>query len=317
MEKPSVDEKFKLSVIVVIVSDTMERRYDLSILSRCLNSLYAQIDPPEFEIIVPYPSQVASINQLVGRYPKVKFVPIHDLKTYRLIGASHEHHDELRARGIAIAKGEIIALIEEVSTVDERWSMNLVQEHLKEYAGVGGAIENGIDRPLNWGVYFCDFGRYQNPVVAGETSMASDANISYKAAPLMAIKHIWQGFYREPEINWSLRSNGQKIVLSPDIVLTQYRSDLKLRNALKERYIWGRSYAALRIKHSGLIKRIAFFILAPFLTLILTYRMAANVIKKGRNGDKFIQAFPLVVLLLVFWSYGEMIGYLTARPANI
>ncbi len=26
------------------------------------------------------------------------------------------------------------------------------------YAAIGGAIENGINRPLNWAVYYCDFG---------------------------------------------------------------------------------------------------------------------------------------------------------------
>ncbi len=43
----------------------------------------------------------------------------------------------------------------------------------------GGAIENGIDQPLNSAVNDCDFGKYQNPLPSGESDFASDANTSY------------------------------------------------------------------------------------------------------------------------------------------
>jgi hypothetical protein len=37
--------------------------------------------------------------------------------------------------------------------------------------------------------------------------------------------------------------------------------------------------------------------------------------RKRRNFSKFVQAFPLVLLLLMGWGFGELLGYLTRRPA--
>ena len=45
----------------------------------------------------------------------------------------------------------------------------MVVAHREYYAAIGGAIENGVDRPLNWAVYYSDFGRYQNPFQSGES----------------------------------------------------------------------------------------------------------------------------------------------------
>jgi hypothetical protein len=75
---------------------------------------------------------------------------------------------------------------------------------------VGGAIENGIGRPLNWAVYFCDFLPYQNPVPLGESAIASDACVSYKRAALESTRTIWQEIFHEWSGNGALRSRGER-----------------------------------------------------------------------------------------------------------
>src|SRR5690606_26362321 len=107
--------------------------------------------------------------------------------------------------------------------------------------GVGGAIENGLDHPLNWAVYYCDFGRYQNPVPAGETPYASDANVTYKRADLERVRPVWEGAFREVVVNGALKSEGRGIALDPRIVVYQHRRGLNLATALRERFVWGRS----------------------------------------------------------------------------
>jgi hypothetical protein len=306
-------KKIKLSVIVAVVSDTTKRVYDLTILSGCLQSLRDQVDSPTAEIIVPYPTGVAEFEKVQSEYPEVVFLAVTNLKYYQNDGSSREHHDELRAHGIAAAQGEIIALIEDYARPDRHWGNNIITEHRKDYAAIGGAIENEVDRLLNWGVYFCDFGKYQNPVSESETTFASDANISYKNNALMALRSIWQDTYHETEVNWALRSRGEKIALSPRIVIYQHRTDLEFWSAMKERYVWGRSYAATRIKDIGNSKRILYLLLTPFLPIILVTRMTLNVFRKGRNLNFFLKALPLTILLEIFWSFGEFVGYLTGR----
>lgn len=301
-----------LSVIVAIVSDTTDLNYDLSHLKGCLEALGQQTDPPPFEIIVPFPSQ-ADLEGLEAKFPDVEFISVDDLKSIGIRGGSREHHDELRARGLLASKGTILGLLEDHARPDHDWCNRVFNAHHQDYAGIGGAIENGIDRPTNWAAYFCDFSKYQNPVREGDTLYASDANISYKRTALEPIRSVWQDFFHETEVNWAIISRGERLALSPEIVVYQYRKGLTLGNALKERFIWGRSYAATRGKSFGVGKRLLFTLLSVFLPGILLTRMALNVFKKGRNTGIFVKVLPVTFLFVILWSLGEMIGYLTAR----
>ena len=153
-----------LSVVVTIVSDTTERRADVDDLAVCLEALARQVDAPPIEVIVPYHQQVDGIDDLRKRFPLVTFILVTDPEVSSRQAGSREHHDILRARGLSAAHGDVIGLLEDHERPDERWSANVVAAHREHYAAIGGAIENGIDRPLNSAVYYCDFGRYQNPL---------------------------------------------------------------------------------------------------------------------------------------------------------
>jgi len=304
----------QLSVVVVIVSDTTDARCDLSLLSGNLAALHSQVDPPRMEILVPYEPTGQSMEELQQQYPDVIFKPVTDLATHSRAGGSREHHDELRARGIAESRGEIVALLEDHGYPDRNWARNIWTEHQREHAAVGGAMENGVDRPLNWAVYFCDFFRYQNPVPEGDSFSATDANISYKRSILDALRPLLRSHFRETVINQALLERGAKIFLSRSIVVYQKRKNLRLRSALKERFIWGRSYAAGRSQSIG-SKRFVLGAFSPILPLLIVARIAKTVLSRRRLVTPFLKSAPLVFLLAVFWSLGELVGYLTGRPA--
>jgi hypothetical protein len=304
----------RLSVVVVIVSDTTAARCGTSHLSGCLHALQEQVSPPSMEVIVPHHLQVDGIEDLRREFPNVRFLPVADLRTFHGLGkANREHHDELRARGMRAARGEIIGLLEDHARPDPNWCQEVVAEHEKGYAAVGGAIENGIDRALNWAVYFCDFGKYQNPVPAGESGFASDANVAYKREALEAIRTTWSDVFREPRVNHALMERGEKIALSPRVVVSQYRAGLLLGSALHERYVWGRSYAAARSAELG-PRRLVLALLSPVLPPMLLLRMWRNNLRKGRATGAFLKALPVTALLLVSWSAGEFAGYLMGEP---
>ena len=300
-----------LSIVVAIVSDTTEAHCGTSHLVPCLEALSQQLDPPLMEIIVPYHDGVTGIEELKLRFPEIIFIHATDLKTYVAGGGSREHHNELRMRGVAAARGKIIALLEDHGRPDRHWCSLMVRAHEQHYAAVGGAIENGIDRALNWALYFCDFGRYQNPVPAGESAFVSDANVSYKRFALESIRPIWQEVFDEPVVNGALISAGEKIALSPEIVVYQHRLNLRLPKIIKERFIWGRSYGAHRGQGFGFGRQLIYAALSLGLPGVLLLRMTITVMKKGRCVAAFFRALPFTALLTLSWSFGEFIGYLT------
>jgi hypothetical protein len=309
--------------VVVIVSDTTDQRRDVAHLASCLEALATQVDAPPTEVIVPYAPPVAGIEDLQRDYPHVVFLPVADLRAPMGGGASREHHDELRARGLAVAQGDLIGLLEDHARPDPHWSARAVQAHAPDagaFVGVGGAIENGIDRPLNWAVYFCDFAKYQNPVPGGPSPFASDANVVYKRSALEAVRPAWSESFHETVVNQGLMSAGERLTLSSAMVVLQQRRNLRLGTSLKERFVWGRSYAATRSQLLGGAQRWLHAALAPVIPGVLLTRMALGIFRKGRNRGAFLKALPLTGLLTMSWAAGELAGYVapgTREPAAL
>src|SRR5258706_11310590 len=174
-----------LSVVVAIVSDTMGPP-DTRHLEPCLAALMRQRGAPATEIIVPHLPGMAGIAALGEEHPNVHFVEAELPRTYTGRGGSREHHDELRARGLAVARGSIVALIEDHGIPAPDWSArvyaHLSHAHLLEaslgrpLAAVGGAIENEVHRPLKSAAYFCDFLRYHNPLHNPDSGFSSASN---------------------------------------------------------------------------------------------------------------------------------------------
>lgn len=305
----------QLSVVVVIVSDTITARATSRCLAGCLEALLAQRDAPPMEVIVPYHERTDGIADLEHRFPTVRFLLVRDLKLLREGGGSREHHDELRACGLREARGPLIALLEDHGRPAPEWAARIVTAHQSEYAAVGGAVENGVDRALNWAVYFCDFGRYQNPVVAGPSPSASDANVSYKTAAFQAIRATWEAVFHETAVHAALHERGEQVALDPGMVVHQHRVGLTLGDAVRERFIWGRSYAATRSRLVSASARLTMALLSPALPAVLVARMAGQVRRKGRCTSEFVRALPMTLLLTGAWAAGELAGYVTGRTS--
>jgi hypothetical protein len=302
-------ERPVLSIVVVIVSDTLTRRAEVSHLRSCLDALSRQKNPPPVEIIVPYHENVDGIQELESKFTDVNFLCIPGFSIGSRRGGEREHHDVLRACGLRAARGEIIALLEDHARPDANWSANVVAAHRQSCAAVGGAIENGIDRPLNWAVYYCDFGKYQNPLPPGESSYASDANTSYKRKALEKVRSTWHTSFREIVVNGALIARGEKVILRPEVVIYQNRTDLDFVSAMRERFIWGRSYAATRRALLSGPRRLAYSVFSIGLPIILLLRMGRTAWNRGVHFTKFVTAMPIIVALLISWSFGETVGY--------
>lgn len=301
-----------LTVVVTVVSDTAEQA-NTSHLEGCLKALQRQIDPPATEVLVTCAADLPGLKELQQRLPHVRFICADKLRTAHS-GPSREHHDELRGVGIRSARALLVALLEDCGRPHPHWSAQLLKEHAQPYAAVGGAMENGIDRSLNWAVYFGDFGRYQNPVPRGPSAYVSDANVCYKRAALDRVAEAWAENYNEARVHAALAKHGEVLALSPDVIVYQHRLNLRLGPALMERYIWGRSFAAVRVAAIATSRRAILVALCPLLPPMLLLRQFKNVLRTRRNRAAFVRALPLTALLDLAWSFGEFIGYLTGHP---
>jgi hypothetical protein len=299
----------ELSVVVAVIeggSGAMET---------CLKALDAGSEGIRLECIVPFDARLDNVGRLAKAFPEIAFIDSRDhVDTEEFGSNSREHHDILRAIGLRHATAPIIALLEDHGTPDRGWSEAVLKAHREsDAAAIGGAVENGMDRILNWAVYYCDFGRYQNPVPDGEVEFASDSNISYKRDALMCVKPQWLNAFHETSVNWELRRQGGKLRLDPKMVVFQTRRSLRFAPALKERFVWGRSFAGTRAAEVTGLRRLIFAAFSFVLPFLLTSRILLQGFQKGRYLGKLLCALPLIFFLQMFWAAGEFVGYVTGR----
>ena len=233
-------------------------------------------------------------------------------------GASREHHDTLRTIGLRAATGRVVALTEDHAVVSPTWCadmLRLIDAHPR-LAAIGGAVEHGGASLLSRAVYLCDFGRYQNPLPEGPAEFVSDSNVAYRREALHAVEDAWRDDYHETAVHWALVEAGYELWLTPHSEVRQVRSGLRLGSALRERFVWGRSFAGTRVRDAGGSTRAKFALLSLLLPEVLTWRVIRGASRRGRADGRFWRAVPHVYLLHAFWALGELVGYVTGDPGH-
>jgi hypothetical protein len=282
-----------------------------------LETLVTQADPAETEIIVPYDKWTADAGDLAQEFPQVHFHYYDDfgvLSSGAIPARAHRLYDRRRAVGLQLARGQIIAMTEDHAVPAADWINEIRAAHERPYAVIGGAIENAVDRPLNWALYYCDFGRYGRPLPAGEAESVSDVNVSYKRDALNSIREVWNETYHETIAHWALRARGETLYLDPRIMVYQRRPEISWRQIYRERIEWGRAFAEGRVAEISSRRRLVYAAGAPALPIIIALRVWKRMRHQRRSPGQIIRTLPVAAVLLTGWALGELIGYVAGAP---
>jgi hypothetical protein len=301
-----------LSVIITIVSGGEALR-------RCLTALQPQTEASDAEVIVPYDDWSRDAAELAGEFPAVRFHRIADLGAAAdpaVPAHAHRLYDRRRAVGLGAARGDLLAMTEDHAVPAADWCRQIRAAHAQPYAVIGGAIENAVDRPLNWALYYCDFGRYGRPFPAGPAAYVSDVNVSYKRSALESVRILWSDAYHETTLHWALRARGEVLFLDPRLVVYQHRPAMRLAQAYRERIDWGRMFAETRAAEGGSGRALAWAAGTPALPVVLLVRMLRHMRRQGRSAGQIWRTLPLAFVLLTGWAVGELSGYVSRPPVQ-
>jgi hypothetical protein len=285
------------------------------VLTRCLDAIGAQENAPPMRVIVPYDETIPEIAALADRYPAVEFLNLGALCDGAPKNAYEEHvvFDKRRSGGLAAAKSDLIALIEDRGWPQKDWARAMVDAHAAYPEGaIGGAIDCAAKTALNWAIFFADYGRYQAPFDTDHPDYASDTNICYKRAAVEATRSLWADQYREAEVNWAVRDRAGGLRLDAAPQTMQQRTPAKLGRVMNERLHWGRMYGQVRAEGVPFAGRLKWLIAAPILPVFLYVRHLRRQLRLGRHVGWFFLATPAMFYILFFWALGEFIGYLEA-----
>jgi len=285
-------------------------------LRHCLTALAEQAGAPPLEVLIPYDDSVGDLGALRNEFSGFQFIALGPVATERRSDSAagqHELFDRRRAAALAVATGEIVAMLEDRGVPRPEWAATLRELHGRHpHEVIGGAVDWAGQGVLSWAVYACDFGRYASVHSEGAREFLTDCNLSYKRRALDATRSLWGERYHETQVHDQLRRDGVVLWFSPDAVVEEARAGLRLVPLLTERIAWGRLYGAIRLTGAPTGRRWLQAMTAAVLPLLLYWRIVRR--HAGRTPGRLVRATPALLLLLAAWTLGECAGYLTGEP---
>ena len=281
-----------MSITVIVVS------YNAILsLRACLESLTRQ--PAATEIIVSDCSAEDPAIELGPLFPQVRFLYFAEKRTV----------PQLRWAALAASGPDIVASTEARCVPGPDWASTIERVH-HEWPGapaVGGQVS--IAQPadaMDFGLFLCEYGPFAAPVPIGPAANLTGANISFKRScceqlrPLLDAGH-WETVLMD---QWVLE--GKPLILSNAQVT--FWNSMSLATILRQRFTYGRGYAAVRTESSGRTRRFLFALFCPLLPLLLCARLARLAVQR-RFLTAFLRAFLWIFVFQIAWSAGEFTGY--------
>ena len=182
-----------------------------AVIETCLRALESQASTRDGEVIVADSSTDGTTRIIESRFPWVRLL----------------HTDEplavpaLRGRGIAVARGDIIAIIDPFSVVAPDWAAKVLESHGRQrHVVIGGAVDlyrADSATYADWALYLNEYGLFMSPIVRGETWILPGSNLSYKRAALFDGDRPRYPVFWKTYVNWALEGGGSPLWLEPEI----------------------------------------------------------------------------------------------------
>ena len=283
-----------LSVIVVAWNSEATIR-------SCLSALARQTDP-DFELIVVDSSTDGTCGIVESEAPQARLLHF----------ATRLYPGAARNRGVAVARGDIIAFVDSDCIAEQTWIARLKEAHsTSDAAAIGGSvIPANPESVVGWGAYLCEFSAW---VPAGTARLIRDiptCNISYKRVALERYGPFREsGYCSDTALNWKLSENGQAPLFLPDLQVAHFNV-ARIRRFLAKQVMHGRAFAQMRSEERALSgwRRLALAIGCLLLPAVLLARIARRIVPAGLTRHA-LGALPVVLLGLTAWSWGEARGY--------
>ena len=217
-----------------------------------------------------------------------------------------------RAAGIRQAKAQVVVLAEDHSFPETDWAEALIDAHKGPWAAVGPAICNANPNSItSWAQLFMTYGRWMEPIKAGEIDDLPGHNSSYKRAILLDYgPELENKLVRETLLHWDLQARGYSLYLEP-AARTHHVNISRLSSIMRDSYHGARLFAATRASEGkwSLPKRLVYTFSAPLFALRRFREIMKNIHRTGHNKELMPLVIPVISLGLLALGLGEMMGY--------
>lgn len=291
-----------ISVVIASVNGCLH-------LENCLTALLHQQGDIDHEILVVARSGDSTVSVIRERLslPRVRWIA----------GDTRASIPHLRALGMARARGEMIAVLEDHCRAAPNWLRGIARSRSEGHRVIGGAVANGaVDRLRDWAAFFCEYAAFMPPVPKGKVPALPGNNCAYERDLLHSLgedlyREVWEYF-----LHARLRERGAVFWSEPDLVVFHDKR-FDFGYFLAQRYHYSRSFGHMRAGSWPRWKRVAYGCAVLGLPPLLLARMTRAVYAKKRHRREFLLCLPLTLLYLVAGTVGEAVGALRGAGASL
>lgn len=222
----------------------------------------------------------------------------------------------LRARGVSLARGALVAIIEDHVIVAPGWMSALQQAHAEGHMVLGGPVDNGAVRSsVDWALYFVEYGMHMPPAPGGLVSAVSGVNVAYDATLLQSCHDTWRYAFHENEVNDALAAIGHRPWMVPNAVVATHLP-MSFGAAAEHLFSGGRQFASYRASRATVGSRLIRVLASPAIPFVLFARLVQRV--RARRPDRsawLLRSAGATFVILSAWAAGEFAGY--AMPQGV
>ena len=278
----------------------------LGCIVECLEKLEALPERSQMEIIVLDRRTDNTAQVIAERFPSVVLFK----------GLTGKSIPELRWQGMQAAEGEIVAIIEDHCMVTPGWAAEILRRVGSEFAIAGGPVENGsTERIVDWAFFLAEYGPCMPPLPEGEAESVPGNNAAYRRRFLPLNEPVWATMW-ESFLQKELRKRGLRIFLS-SAMLIHHKKSFGVGEMLEQRFLYSRSFAAMRAGQMTATERWRFAVLSLALPPVLLWRIWRCISQKRRNQKEFLLGLPIIVLFVISWALGEIVGYVAGTGDSL
>lgn len=214
----------------------------------------------------------------------------------------------LRRSGVEAAQGDVIAIIEEHCLAAPDWLERAIEAFEANDCGVvgGPVLAHSYQRLRDWVVYFCEYDNYLLPWRGGGGFDLGSANIAYSRSLLTKYGDLLSAGYWEAELHPRMAADGIKFHAAPAVAV-HHRGPFDFGYYLGQWF--SRAFAGSRSHHMTPLRKPAYLVASPLVSILLWLRMAQRVLSRQCHVGKFAQAFPLFIPVLIVYVGGEFVDY--------
>lgn len=225
-----------------------------------------------------------------------------------------EPYGQVRAEAVRMARGQIIAFLEEHCVAPPGWGKAVLRAHLRGWDGVGPEIHTGNPGVgVSDSIALMNYVRWLSPARYGETDLLVGNNSSYRRSALIDCPgELDRLMACDPLLQWKLVEAGSRLAVDPAVTVTHW-NEAEVQAISRGYYLWNRMFAPLRsdLFHWSPLRVFIRFLLLPAVPIVRTIKLGLTALRRSPPlGREFMRAIPVILAAQTAAAIGQAAGWI-------